>query len=353
MSVSRRSFLGGAALAAAGLAATDSAAARVAGSGKVKFCVFADIHYTPGTFPNSTKEWLGQIIDHAKAEKCDFIIHCGDFTSYPVRYSEYVDFYNNCGLPAYHVIGNHDDDGNTHEETLKAYRLEHGHYFFDRNGFRFVIVDPNHIKYGDGRIEHYSKGNYFKKNSAAGDVIGVVPPEQLVWLKETIGNSPYPCVVFSHQSFERPTGNACHNFSEVLAIFDEANRKSPGKVRMAINGHHHRDFIRTLNEVVFFDLNSASFDWIGNRAHDKYPKEYIEKHKLRTRKGGKCPFLAWDDPIHAIVTMDTDGLIKIDGMESKFSCGVMPESVGVRFDGCGRMTTACVQSAEMRMKYGT
>ena len=88
-------------------------------------------------------------------------------------------FYNECGLPAYHVIGNHDDDGNEHSETLKTYRMESGHYFFDRNGFRFVVVDPNHIKYGDGRIVHYSKGNYFKKNSAAGDVIGVVPPESV------------------------------------------------------------------------------------------------------------------------------------------------------------------------------
>ena len=351
MGVSRRSFLGGAALAAAGFAAKDSGAASGGKSGRVKFCVFADIHYTPGTFPNSTKEWLGRIIDHAKAEKCDFIIHCGDFTSSPARETDYIKFYNECGLPAYHVIGNHDDDGNAHEETLKAYGMECGHYFFDRNGFRFVIADPNYIKYGDGRIVHYSRGNYFKKNSAAGDVIGVMPPEQLVWLKETIEKSPYPCIVFSHQSFERPTGGACHNFKEVLAIFDDANRRSPGKVRLAINGHHHRDFLRTLNNVVFFDLNSANYDWIGNRAHDKYPKEYIEKNKLRPRKGGKYPFLAWDDPIHAIVTMDADGLIKIDGMESKFSCGVMPESVGVRFDGCGRMTTACVQSAEMRMKY--
>ena len=54
MSVSRRSFLGGAALAAAGFAAKDSAAANVGRSGKVKFCVFADIHYTPGP-----RAWAG------------------------------------------------------------------------------------------------------------------------------------------------------------------------------------------------------------------------------------------------------------------------------------------------------
>lgn len=352
MDVSRRSFLGGAALAAAGLASKDSAAAQAGRPGKVKFCVFADIHYAPGSFPNPTKEWLGQIIDHAKAEKCDFIIHCGDFTSYPVRHADYVNYYNDCGLPAYHVIGNHDDDGNTHEETLKAYRMKSGHYFFDCNGFRFVIADPNYIRYGDGRIAHYSRGNYFKKNPAAGDVIGVMPPGQLAWLKETIEKSPYPCIVLSHQSFERPTGNACHNYRDVLKIFDDANRKSPGKVRMAINGHHHRDYIRTLNNVVFFDLNSATFDWIGSsRAHGRYPDDYLERNMLKSKIGGKVPFIAWDDPLHAIVTMDLDGSMKIDGMVSKFSCGVTPESVGVHFDRCGRPTTAEVQSVEMRLEY--
>jgi glyoxylase-like metal-dependent hydrolase (beta-lactamase superfamily II) len=262
-----------------------------------------------------------------------------------------VDFYNDCGLPSYHVIGNHDDDGNEHSETLKAYRMKCGHYFFDRNGFRFVIADPNHIKFSDGRIVHYSNSNYLKRKDGDGSEIGVMPPEQLAWLKDTIENSPYPCIVLSHQSFERPTGAACHNYREVQEIFNAANRKSPGKVRMAINGHHHRDYIRTLDNVVYFDLNSASFDWIGSkRAHSKYPKEYIEKHGLK-RKGNKIPFISWDDPLHAIVTVDVDGTIKIDGMESKFAYGVTPESVGMFFDTCGRPTYARVQSVDMKLKY--
>ena len=49
--------------------------------------------------------------------------------------------------------------------------------------------------------------------------------------------------------------------------------------------------------------------------------------------------------------MDVDGPIKIEGMESQFACGVTPESVGVRFDNCGRPTTAQVQSVDMRLKY--
>jgi hypothetical protein len=107
-----------------------------------------------------------------------------------------------------------------------------------------------------------------------------------------------------------------------------------------------------MNNVVFFDLNSASFDWIGiGKAHSRYSKEYLERNNLKSKIGGKVPFVAWNDPIHAIVTMDVDGSVKIDGMESQFACGVTPESVGVFFDRCGRPTTAKVQSVDMKLKY--
>ena len=69
----RREFFGLGALAGAGLLAGGAKAAAKSGGasvpGQVKFCVFADIHYSPERFPNSTREWLERIINHAKAEK--------------------------------------------------------------------------------------------------------------------------------------------------------------------------------------------------------------------------------------------------------------------------------------------
>ena len=159
--IGRRAFLAGGALAVLGAHGNDGGGA-VVSRGRVKFCVFADIHYKPHAFPHSTKDWLKRILDHAEAEKCDFIIHCGDFCHYPHRDRDYVDFYNGFGrkIPVYHVIGNHDDDGNSHEQTLEAYGMKCGHYFFDLKGFRFIVLDPNHIRYADGHVEHYSNGNY-------------------------------------------------------------------------------------------------------------------------------------------------------------------------------------------------
>ena len=362
MTTNRRGFLGIGALAGASTMLAGGARADAkSASGKVKFCVFADIHYRPGPrgFPHSTKEWLGRVLARAEQEHCDFVIHCGDFSHNPAADTDYVDYYNNFKLPTYHTIGNHDNDGCTDEETLKAYRIAKGYYSFDCNGFRFVVIDANHVRWADGRLEHYSKGNYYRMgkipehkafyDQGKRDVIGVVPPEQLDWLRKTIDESPYPCVCFSHQSFERPTGNACHNGAEVRAIFDAANAKTPGKVRLVINGHHHCDNLRILEKIVYFDLNSASFQWIGTRhSHKHYPESFFKEIEQTPRS---VPWIAWDDPLSAIVTLSADGNMRIDGMVSKFSCGVTPEMCNVGPDACGRLTTPFVQSADLRMRY--
>ena len=359
----RREFLGLGALAGASIGAFgENALPPKTKCGEVKFCVFADIHYRPGPkgFPHSTKEWLGRILGRAEKERCDFVIHCGDFCHNPPADKEYVDYYNDFRLPTYHTIGNHDDDGCPHEETLKAYRMKSGHYFFDRNGFRFIVIDANHVRWADGRLEHYGNGNYYRKgkvpelkpfyDKGKDDAIGIVPPEQLAWLRETIDASPYPCVCFSHQSFERPTGNPCHNGAEVRAIFDAANAKTPGKVRLVINGHHHCDYVRVLEKVVYLDLNSASFQWMGSKySHRNYPDSFFEANGQTPRA---VSWLSWDDPLNAVVTMTADGRIRIDGMESKFSCGVEPGMCnGFRLDACARLTVPRVQSLDLRMSY--
>ena len=33
-----------------------------------------------------------------------------------------------------------------------------------------------------------------------------LPPGELAWLEETVNSSPYPCIILSHSSYERPDG---------------------------------------------------------------------------------------------------------------------------------------------------
>ncbi|MGI5925076.1 MAG: metallophosphoesterase family protein [Lentisphaeria bacterium] len=319
-------------------AANQPGAALKGVTNEVRFCAFADIHYYPGVFPHDSREWLEQILDRATREKVDFVIQAGDFTHRPKQFIDYVNWYNDYSLPTYHCIGNHDDDGNSHDVTLECYRLESGHYFFDRNGFRFIVADPNYFLQ-DGVYIHYSSANYYKVGTS------YVPPEQLEWLKDAINNSPHPCVIFSHQSFEREIGG-CKNYADVRKIINDANAAHPGRVRLVINGHHHRDNLRLIDNVLYFDLNSASYEWVP-KAHDKYPPEVLSKHKLAKNT------VMYNAPVNAIITMNSDGRIKIDGMESSLFMGITREMTGnSRYDAHGRETTARVQSLDITLNWG-
>lgn len=342
-SFSRRGFLTAGTAAALSLSTLETSSAAESSSPKnsVKFSIFADIHHCPGQFFSRAPEHLKQIQERAVRENCDFIIHCGDFCHRPTQEMEFVESFNQFRIPGYHVLGNHDQDGCAWEETLRAYRLEKGYYFFDRNGFRFVALDANWFRNQDGTFTHYSNGNYFKYR---GPAISVIPPEQLTWLADVLETSPNPCVLFSHQSFEREVGGIA-NWEEIRNLIDSVNARHPGRIRLCVNGHYHRDFLRVLNQVVYFDLNSASFDWV-ERTHDLYPKELCEKYSLVNHT------VVYEDPVHAVITLDSEGLIKIDGMESKMLLGVTRTKAGLAFaDSSGRPVFPKVQSAEMRFRY--
>jgi len=333
--INRRHFL--ATVPVTGLAAVNLNAAENGTPNRVKFSVFADIHHYPGVFMSQTPEHLTQIQDRAVREQCDFIIHVGDFTHNPTAEPEFIRQYNEFSIPGYHTLGNHDQDGCAWEESVKAYGMPGGYYSFDKNGFRFIILDPNYIFY-DNVYTHYTKSNYYK---APGQQ-PIIPPDQLEWLKEQLETAPGPCVLFSHQSCEREVGGVV-NWREVREIINAANRKHPGRVWMYINGHYHRDFIRILDNVVYFDLNSASYDWV-EKTHDCYPKELCDQYKLVNHT------VVYNDPVHAVITMDSDGLIKIDGMESSMLYDVTREKAGQPFaDSSGRPVYPRVQSANLRV----
>ncbi len=96
----------------------------------LKVCVFADLHFTPGVCTNDDLAFFEKILMRAEAERCDMMIHLGDLVQNvaekPVR--ALVDRYNGFGIPGYHVIGNHEQGGTTHEGGREARRLARGYY---------------------------------------------------------------------------------------------------------------------------------------------------------------------------------------------------------------------------------
>ena len=345
MNMTKREFLSlsmlGAVAPVVSACGTPSAAGR-----PLKVCVFSDLHYHPGRWTNTENtSFLEKIMARAERERCDMMIHCGDLL-HGVRTPEqkaFLKLYNDFKIPGFHCLGNHDQDGNPYQETCEAYRMPDGHYSFDKGGFRFVIADPNYFCNEPGKFIHHGRGNYFKR--VEGSTINWIPPEQLEWLRATIVGSPYPCIVLSHQSFERGHGAPVMNKKDVQAIFNEANAKKPGTVRLVMNGHLHVDHLRVLDNILYWDVNSANYQYYAKK-HDKYPDAYMKTHRRANHN------LGWKEPLSAILTLWPDGRIKIDGSKSDYLFGVTPADAGYPdCDQDGRETHPMIQSADMTFNY--
>ena len=216
----------------------------------IKFSLFSDLHHYPGVFRSQTPEHLWQIQRRAEEEKVDFIIHCGDLTHAPHECQDFVGMYNDFHIPSYHCLGNHDTDGTPLEQTLRLYHMPDGHYYFDQNGFRMIVADPNYYFHG-GEYIHYDMGNYYPY----GPYRDFMPPDQIDWLKGAIEGAPGPCLIFSHESFERE-GNGVQNRALVRQVIHEANQKRPGSVLLCANGHYHRNALTILDNVAYFDVST-------------------------------------------------------------------------------------------------
>lgn len=339
--MNRREFMTASAafMSTAACPAAPASAAKVEPAGRLKFCVFSDIHYNPGVWPHGETEYLDRILKRAKDGKSDFIIQLGDFTHRVDRQLEldYIRRYNTCGIPAYHVLGNHDGERGEggYRRAMETYGMPAAYYFFDRGGWRFIVADPNYMVVG-GKYVHYDGQNLHEAARARKvQKCNCIPPEQAEWIASTIADSPYPCVFFSHQSVER--GGSVPNGREIVEIFNEANRKAPGKVRLAVNGHHHCDHVSVKDDIVYLDLNSASYTYFVKR-HDKFPPEFVRQNRAAVHT------VIWNDPLSAEITLDEKS-VRIAGSRSTFFMGVTPEAAGYKpVDECGRRIAPIVSS---------
>ena len=292
----------------------------------MKFLIFSDLHRAIGSFDGGTYEDFKFFEQRAKEEGCEFIIHAGDLCHGSTTRDNpaYVAAYNALEIPTYHCLGNHDADCSTFEEVLRDYKMENEYYYIDGEDARLIVLNPNYY-YEDGEYVHYSMGNYYYKDRDH------VPPEQLAWLKETIESSQNPCILLSHESFERHDG--VKNKDEVLQIIKQANARRKNSVLMCINGHNHKDYMRMMDGVCFWEVNSASFEVLDHR-HNHYPKDLCEKIVDIDAT------LVINDPVCAVVTVEGN-TVDVKGMKSSFFMDVTKDMTEDPFlDAAGREATA-------------
>ncbi|HHZ90011.1 TPA: alkaline phosphatase [Candidatus Poribacteria bacterium] len=249
---------------------------------------------------------LRTFIQSAQTNQVDFILQMGDFCIPIPENLPFLDIWYQFEGPKYHVLGNHDMDGDGHqkpdgayaftpEETMTFWGMPTRYYAFDHAGVHFIILDGN-----DKPVDPSGYYEY-------------IAPDQIDWLKSDLTNTDLPVIIFCHQNLARQDGLV--NQPEVHAVFDGANKQvGKSKIIACFTGHDHRDYVRQLDGIIYAQINSASYHWLGG---DYICQRYSQKIDVQ------YPYIKYTLPyrnaLYAIVTVNmAERFIKIEGIESEF-----------------------------------
>jgi len=276
----------------------------------LRFGIIADVHKD---VMHDADERLSSFIDHMKKERVDFIVQLGDFCVPKEANQPFLDIWNSFSGPRYHVIGNHDTDGGySREQTVDWWKMPSRYYSFQQAGMQFIVLDGN-----DRPADH------------AGGYPRYIAEDQLEWLRDQLDSTDLPVVVLVHQSLERESDGGVQNGAKVRQILEDANASAGHrKVVACFSGHHHRDYVRRINDILYPQINSASYHWVGAEfQHVRYSEAIDQAY----------PYIKYTVPyenaLFAIVTIDpTKGFMSIEGKQSAF-VGPAPWDLGPKPDG--------------------
>jgi hypothetical protein len=297
----------------------------------------------------------------AEADSFTLILHAGDFCNdYPGSPEILRPLLQNpYGLAVYGCYGNHELET---PGTAMAFVTPHltnrdvcwgtangrlgdgdiGYYYFDRDGYRFVVTDTNYSLRPDGAWEHNRTGSHCPvRENTAWNSLG---PDQLAWLEGVLKDAAeraLRCIVLSHTAFNLRKG-ASPDAAAVRAIFHSVNTRRPGTVLLAINGHHHTDGASVEDGILYFDVNAVRNAWWQATDHNKYaadaptfpfipynddgvPTAPATQRPLRSlRQGNHTLFTR--DPLSAVLTVLEDGTVEIEGTASRWVAEIAPDS---------------------------
>lgn len=323
---------------------------------QLKFLLFADFHYAKNAYP-STVAQLEEILARGHRENVDLVLHAGDFANNYQASPEALKtlLQNKYGFEVAGVAGNHELEGeNTWDFVIprlsnipdRVYgngtgdTSEEGawYYYFDRLGYRIVCLDSTYSYNEAEDVWERNKGFRKREENIKEMSIG---PTQRAWLEGVLTDAAEKelrCIVITHFSICPTYRSHNSDHRDVMDIFARVNAKRRGTVLMAINGHHHSNFVDVVENVLYFNVNTTGN---GKWQPDKEPHyddsmtfdfvEYDEKgDPVRTYKRpytdlrGSTRTWYFKDPLSAVVTISPDDVITINGMEGEWLFGIEP-----------------------------
>jgi hypothetical protein len=131
---------------------------------------------------------------------------------------------------------------------------------------------------------------------------------------------------------------------QIREFVKKTNEKSPHKILMLMNGHHHKDFLRIIDNTIYWDVNTTRYELICEKPHDVFPEEICKKHILANRT------MVYNEPLSAVVTVEGTS-VTIDGVETEAFMGVTRETHGDWvLDRSGRPSTPRITSAKITLE---
>ena len=315
------------------------------------FTLFSDFHYKAKMYPTTITDLKG-ILERADTSNSAFVMSAGDFCNdalgSPELFKTYYNYTTQEGslLKAYNIYGNHELESkdNSMEVVTKLltnddsvvwgtadgkYDYNVGYYYFESNGFRIVCTDNNYSWNPTGEYwEHNRTKSY---GAPAGNTNTYsLGPEQLTWLEDVLtdaANKDIPCIIVEHSTSK-----------DVSAIYTKVNNMNPGTVLMCISGHTHTDE-QILDDGVFHLVCNTTRNGLwkdGGTSH--YTSEHTFQYEEYDKNGNLLSTSemslgdlsqgdnTWffTDPLSAVISINENGVISIDGYESTWAYDIVP-----------------------------
>jgi len=292
----------------------------------IKFGICADLHQD---IMQDGPERLGAFIESMNIERPDFIIQLGDLCIPYERNRVILDIWNRFPGPRFHVIGNHDTDGGfTRDQVVSFWQATGKYYSFDMKEYHFVILDGNEKNPSPDRSPGYAR---------------YISEEQLQWLAVDLEKTTLPVIVFCHQGLDNDMGGI-ENATQSRLVLERANAKAnSSKVQIVFSGHHHLDYHNVINGIHYIQINSISYQWLGEKyQHLRYSEEVDKAHPNIKET------VPYRDPLWAVVNLHQDGSFALQGKKSVF-VGPSPVELGMPTYEYGYPVVPVISNRQIRL----
>jgi len=200
------------------------------------------------------------------------------------------------------------DGGFTRDQVVSFWKAIGKHYSFDMKGYHFVILDGNEKDPSPDRPAGYAR---------------YISDAQLQWLESDLDKTTLPAIIFCHQGLDNDMGGI-DNATQSRLVLERANAKAAfRKVQIVFSGHHHLDYHNVINGIHYIQINSMSYQWLGEKyQHIRY-SESVDKLHPNIKET-----VPYRDPLWAVVDISQNGSLTLRGRKSVF-VGPSPTELGM------------------------